>query len=99
VTSLKIAQRFWNILGAEDRALIGDTLQALADADLGDVAADLCRRIFSKEQDIDRVVADDALTPFVTLTLEDLKWVANVPGWTLAMRRERAAESLALWGF
>jgi hypothetical protein len=101
VTPYRIAVKFWEVLNVEDQALIGDTLQALVDHELADVAANICRRIFAKEQDIDRVLDADArgLTPFVTLVPHDLRWVATVPGWTPAMRRERADEALSFWGF
>jgi hypothetical protein len=101
MTPYRICRGIWQVLPIEDQTLITDTLQRLVDHELESIAVDVCRRVFAKEVDTARTLDADGqrLSPFVTLTLDELRRIVAAPGWTLAMRRARAEEALAAFGF
>jgi hypothetical protein len=96
---LRIAGRVVRNIGQADRDLVHHTLEQLVDADLPDVAAALCARVFSTAQLQSRVVADGALAPYVALLLYELCWIANAAGWSSSLRRIRAEEAFVGTGF
>jgi hypothetical protein len=99
--SLIIHSTFWRDLQAGDRALMRDTIVALVEAGLSDVADGLCGRVFfsPSRRNLRFETLPDRFTDFVHLLLLELRWCASAPGWTSAMRRARAEEVLGLCGF
>ena len=94
-------------LPATERSLVLSTLQELHGAELPTIT-DALTRVFAPISDDGpagdarerRLVnAQGALQPFVELLLRELTWLATVPGWSVAMRTERATEAIALAGF
>jgi hypothetical protein len=102
-------------LPVHEVALVTGTLEALVHADLADLAETLGRSALQPRGQLSRVLelpADpDAqaaqltagvrttLTLTCELLLRELFWLANVPGWSVRMRREAGYGVLALAGF
>lgn len=85
----------------DDRQLFDETLQVLAD-ELPDVLDAFCRRVVPPGCQLARIISHeyaDDLKPYARLLLLDLRWVAQVPGWSPTMRRERAMWALEMAGF
>ena len=97
---LLVDPRIRRFLCTEHRQLLEQTLQVLVDEDLEDVAQALCERAMPPECRLARVMdLPHELTDYMQLLLLELRWIAEVPGWSARLRRMRAHEALAFVGF